>query len=639
MSDRETALLALAALYEQMQDASALTTLINGSQQFLVTISKAKSSKLIRTLVDRFNGISGALQVQISTCKGMLDWAKTENREYLRQALETRLVSLYLDSHLYTDALALISQLLSELKKLDDRMQLVEVHLLESRVYMALKNLPKSRAALTSARTAANSIYTPPPLQAQLDLQSGTLHSDEGDFKTAYSYFFETMEGLNVYANSKSVSESASAAASYEQQQLQAFAYMILCKIMTQQPDDITSLFATGKTAAKFRDRQTVVALQTVAKAQKQRSLADFEKALNEFRNELQSDELIRTHLSALYDTLMEQNLLRLIEPYSRVEITHIAKLIGLPIGVVENKLSQMILDKVLCGILDQGNGCLVVFPEPRHDSTYETTLDTIKSLSNVVESLYAKAATLYSRASYILKDKWDCVPNCQIPETAGTVVDYKWHHMSPTSVGYIAHNDYTRIIVVAFRGSADANDWVQDSEFSFDPWPAHVPGSMVHHGFLSAYRAVAPNVTSAISRLVAQHPTYKLVFTGHSLGGAESALCAVDMLSRYPQLKQRTYIYTYGMPRVGNDVWANMVEKMSVPAYRVVYESDLVPHIPFEWLGYMHFSQEVWIHGNRTVFCGKDHESQQCSGSVAIGDYNIPDHSQYSLANWRFTR
>ncbi|KAJ2473705.1 hypothetical protein IWW56_005946, partial [Coemansia sp. RSA 2131] len=117
------------------------------------------------------------------------------------------------------------------------------------------------------------------------------------------------------------------------------------------------------------------------------------------------------------------------------------------------------------------------------------------------------------------------------------------------------------------------------------------------------------------------------------------SALCAVDILSRYPQLKQRTFIYTYGMPRVGNDVWANMVEKMGVPAYRVVYESDLVPHIPFQWLGYMHFSQEVWIHGNRTVFCGKGQESQQCSGSVAIGDYNIPDHSQYSLANWMFTR
>ncbi|KAJ2859702.1 26S proteasome regulatory subunit rpn6 [Coemansia aciculifera] len=407
VAEREVALLSLAALFERMQDAAALTKLINGSQGYLTAVSKAKSSKLIRTLVDRFNGIEGGLQPQIATCQGMVEWARGENREYLRQALETRLISLYLDNSMYTEALALISLLLSELKKLDDKMQLVEVHLLESRVYMAIKNLPKSRAALTSARTAANSIYTPPPLQAHLDLQSGTLHADEGDFKTAYSYFFETMEGLSVYVTPKSVDEnaaptpaagdlsSAGSPATYEQRQLQAFAYMLLCKIMIQQPDDITALLATGKTASKFRDHRTVAALQAVAKAQKQRSLADFERVLSEYRDELQNDELIRNHLTALYDTLLEQNLVRLIEPYSRVEIAHIAKLIGLPIRVVENKLSQMILDKVFYGILDQGNGCLVIFPEPKHDSTYDTTLDTIKSLSNVVESLYAKAATL----------------------------------------------------------------------------------------------------------------------------------------------------------------------------------------------------------------------------------------------------
>ncbi|KAJ2722182.1 26S proteasome regulatory subunit rpn6 [Coemansia sp. Benny D115] len=405
IADREVALLSLAALFERMQDATGLTNLINSSHHYLTVVSKAKSSKLVRTLVDRFDGIQGGLQPQISTCQGMVEWAKSENREYLRQALETRLVSLYLDSRMYTEALALIARLLSELKKLDDKMQLVEVHLLESRVYMSIKNLPKSRAALTSARTGANSIYTPPPLQAQLDLQSGILHSEEGDFKTAYSYFFETMEGLAAYVGPKnaesstdalsSSSSSVTSAATSEQRQLQAFAYMILCKIMIQAPDDISALLATGKTAAKFREQQVVIALQAVAKAQKQRSLADFEKALSEYRNELQSDDLIRNHLTALYDTLLEQNLLRLIEPYSRVEILHIAKLIGLPISVVENKLSQMILDKVLHGILDQGNGCLVIFPEPKSDTVYETTLETIKSLGSVVESLYAKAGAL----------------------------------------------------------------------------------------------------------------------------------------------------------------------------------------------------------------------------------------------------
>lgn len=79
---------------------------------------------------------------------------------------------------------------------------------------------------------------------------------------------------------------------------------------------------------------------------------------------------IVRTHLNSLFDSLLEQNLLRIIDPFSQVEISHIAKIINIPEKNVEMKLSKMILDKTLNGILDQGTGCLVVLEAQKEDVT-----------------------------------------------------------------------------------------------------------------------------------------------------------------------------------------------------------------------------------------------------------------------------
>ena len=54
-------------------------------------------------------------------------------------------------------------------------------------------------------------------------------------------------------------------------------------------------------------------------------------KALGDFKVELIDDVFVRSHLDALYDNLLAQNLSRIIEPFSKVQIDHIAHLIKLP--------------------------------------------------------------------------------------------------------------------------------------------------------------------------------------------------------------------------------------------------------------------------------------------------------------------
>lgn len=54
-----------------------------------------------------------------------------------------------------------------------------------------------------------------------------------------------------------------------------------------------------------------------------------------------------------------------------------------------------MILDKKLRGVLDQGEGVLIVFEDTPRDKTYEIALDTIHSMGKVVDTLYQKAKKL----------------------------------------------------------------------------------------------------------------------------------------------------------------------------------------------------------------------------------------------------
>ena len=61
----------------------------------------------------------------------------------------------------------------------------------------------------------------------------------------------------------------------------------------------------------------------------------------------------------------------------------------------MERKLSQMILDKVIIGVLDQGQGVLIVFEEEERDKGYDAALDTIEKLSGVVQNLYENQASM----------------------------------------------------------------------------------------------------------------------------------------------------------------------------------------------------------------------------------------------------
>lgn len=119
---------------------------------------------------------------------------------------------------------------------------------------------------------------------------------------------------------------------------------MLLCKIMQNAPDDVTAII-NGKPGMRHTGA-ALEAMRAVANAHQARSLDNFEDALKKHEAQLGADPIIKEHLAALYDMLLQENICRIIEPYSVVETVHIATLMKLPLPQIEEKLSQMILDK-----------------------------------------------------------------------------------------------------------------------------------------------------------------------------------------------------------------------------------------------------------------------------------------------------
>jgi len=386
----EKELTAVARLYSNEGNAEKIKELLALAKPLFPQMSKAKTAKIVHKLVDFVGRIPGVVEQQIALCEECIEWAKETQRTFLRQKIESKLATCYLQIGSYDNALKLLERLLIEVKKFDDKLLLVEVELIESHTHFTLLNIPKAKAALTASRTAANAIYCPPKLQGKIDTMSALLHAEEKDFKTAFSYFYEAFESYNTMVNNLKITDRG-----LEEDALEALKYMLLCKIMLNSLTDVNHILA-NKASLRYEGR-VLDSMRALANAHDKRSLDAFRSAKEEYKDVLtENDPVMARHLLGLEDTMFEQNLKKIIEPFSCVEIQHVASLMEMDIMVVEKKLSQMILDKKIHGILDQGADTLIMHDELPVDDTYVHALGVIANMGKVVDSLFEKAVAIH---------------------------------------------------------------------------------------------------------------------------------------------------------------------------------------------------------------------------------------------------
>ena len=161
-------------------------------------------------------------------------------------------------------------------------------------------------------------------------------------------------------------------------------------------------------------------------------------------------------------------------------------------------------------------------------------------------------------------------------------------------------------VVVVSFRGTEteDPSDLVTDANFIHQPWmnESGQATGKIHSGFAEALLN-GHLLQNLVNHLQNYTSPARILLTGHSLGAALATLTA-SYLAPTNLLASDLHLYTFGSPRVGDNVFAKSM--ISVDHARYVDCCDLVTRIPPEEFGFVHVGSLRYIdregHVHRTI-------------------------------------
>lgn len=161
------------------------------------------------------------------------------------------------------------------------------------------------------------------------------------------------------------------------------------------------------------------------------------------------------------------------------------------------------------------------------------------------------------------------------------------------------------KTLYVNFKGSDSLKDWLFNFTFwsKKPPYKNMTPKFYLHSGFSDLYHVARDD----IHRKFLESGVKKIVILGHSLGGALATICYADFIWHRENDEKYYNIeiegFASGAPRVlhKKGEWTEFV-RLTKGLTRLVWNGDLVTHVPFKLFGFTHVSKENVLYFGREI-------------------------------------
>ncbi|KAJ3414073.1 COP9 signalosome complex subunit 2 [Chytridiales sp. JEL 0842] len=294
--------------------------------------------------------------------------------ERLWNKTNLKLAKVWLDRKEYARLTKILRQLHSACRNddgSDDQKKgtlLLEIFALEIQMHTETKNNKKLKALYQQCLHVKSAIPHP-RIMGVIRECGGKMHMSEKEWEKAQTDFFEAF---------KNYDEAGSP------QRIQCLKYLVLANMLMESQ---INPFDSQETKP-YKNHNEIVAMTNLVNAYQREDIRDCEKILRENRATIMDDPFIRAYIDDVLKNIRTQVLVKLIKPYTRIDIPFISKELNVPSQDVEDILVGLILDAKVNGRIDQVNQRLELHSQSidsKYYSAMEKWCDKIGTVSKTV--------------------------------------------------------------------------------------------------------------------------------------------------------------------------------------------------------------------------------------------------------------